>query len=80
MEPVKVPASCPMCEGEIEPGSVAVHGTLVGFLFVGFSLQHCWFKGRDGKEQMVLGSRGRKAGFRCKACGFVGMYGDETLM
>jgi hypothetical protein len=77
MHPVKSPTSCPLCDGEIEVGSVSVHGTLGGFLFVGLSLQHCWFQGRDTKEEIVLGSRARKAGFRCKACGFVGMFGDE---
>ena len=67
-----------MCDGETEPGSVSVHGTLLGFLFYGLSLQHCWFKGRDDKEQVVLGSRGSRLGFRCKACGFVGMFGTES--
>jgi hypothetical protein len=78
MKPTKPPTSCPLCDGEIELGSVSVHGTLVGFLFVGFSLQHCWFKARNAKEKIVLNSRGRKSGFRCKACGFVGMYGKES--
>ena len=78
MPPSNPPTSCPLCEGELERGSVSVHGTLVGFLFVGFSVQHCFFKPRDGKEQVVLTSRNRRRGFRCKACGFVGMFGEES--
>ena len=80
MQPGNPPTSCPLCEGEIESGSVSVHGTFAAFLFVGFSFQHCWFTGPDGKEQVVLGSRGRRRGFRCKACGFVGMFGEESAL
>jgi hypothetical protein len=69
-----------MCEGEIELGSVSVHGTIWGFVFVGMSYQHCWFEGIGTKEQVVLGSRLRRSGMRCKACGFVGMYGDARVM
>jgi hypothetical protein len=76
----QLPASCPMCDGEIERGTVSVHGTLAGFLFVGMSYQNCYFKGEDSKEQVVLGSRYRKSGFRCKACGFVGMFGEQSAM
>ena len=65
---------CPVCDGEIEHGSVSVHGTRLGFFFVGFSYQHCWFKGRSAKEQIVIHSDRRTRGFRCLKCGFVGVY------
>jgi hypothetical protein len=59
---------------------VSVHGTFWGFAVIGMSYQNCWFEGRDSKERVVLGSRGRRAGFRCKACDFVGMFGAESPM
>lgn len=69
------PKACPICQGEIERGSLSVHGTLLGFLFAGWSYQHCWFKGRGkNEEQVVLRSGERTSGFRCVACGFVGIY------
>jgi len=78
MNPTPQPKSCPLCGGETERGSVSVHGTILGFLFYGLSLQHCWFEGPVGKQEIVLGSRTRRPGFRCRACGFVGMFGNES--
>ena len=75
-----VPASCPMCAGELEPGSVSVHGTTVGFLFFGMSYQNCYFQGVGTEEETVLGSRLRRSGFRCRSCDFVGMFGKETSL
>jgi hypothetical protein len=74
------PATCPMCDGEIERGTVSVHGTVGGFLLVGMSYQHCFFKGDESEERVVLGSRYRKSAFRCKGCGFVGMFGEESVI
>ena len=54
-------------------GKVSVHGTLAGFLFVGASYQHCWFKDfeRDKKEQIIVESNGSRKSFRCPECGAV---------
>ena len=74
----EMPKSCPVCNGEIERGSVSVHGTLLGFLFVGMSYQNCWFKGQGKKEQVVVFSGQQTRGFRCATCGFVGIFKAES--
>ena len=71
------PSSCPVCKGAIERGSVSVHGTVGGFLMVGASYQHCWFKSREGREDIVIASGKATPGFRCGGCGFVGIYNME---
>ena len=59
-----------MCGGELELGTTSVHGTLLGFLVVGFSLQQCWFRSAEtGKEQMVVSPLDSLAACRCKGCG-----------
>ena len=71
------PSSCPVCKGAIERGSVSVHGTVGGFLMVGLSYQHFWFKSREGREDIVIASGQATPGFRCGGCGFVGIYNME---
>ena len=52
---------CPECSSEMEKGMAYIRGTALGFLFVGFSLQHCWFKSQDsGRERIVVHN---KSGF-----------------
>lgn len=62
---------CPLCQSEIEQGVVSVHGTFLGYLLVGMSYQHCWFKGDESNEEVVLRSKERRPGFEWRACGFV---------
>jgi hypothetical protein len=69
------PRACPMCRAELEPGTVSIHGTMLGWLSVGWSYQHLWFY-QDGKEEAVLKSGHTRKGYRCRGCGFVGVAGD----
>lgn len=69
---------CPLCQSELEQGFVSVHGTLLGYLLVGMSYQHCWFKGDESGDEVVLKSRERRQAFKCQACGFVGIYAKEA--
>ncbi len=64
---------CPACNSEMETGTVSVHGTFWGFLLVGWSYQHVWFKGAGDKEEIVVRSGRAKIGYRCPACGFTGV-------
>ena len=76
-KPVPEPAKafltqCPLCGSDLEPGQVKVHGTLLGFLFVGFSYAHCWFAPNgEGKERIVVPSGGSRLSCCCPHCGFV---------
>ncbi len=69
---------CPYCGGEMVPGTALVRGTLLGFLVVGLSHQHLWFRQLDGGgDEKVIHSRGQKAGHRCTECRAVIIQGDE---
>jgi hypothetical protein len=50
-----------------------VRGTIWGFLLVGLSHQHLWFRSRQNKE-IVVGSGEERAGDRCLQCGAVTVY------
>ena len=55
----------PECSSEMEEGEAYIRSTVLGFLFFGFSAQHCWFKpSGSGKEQVIvhnkIGYRSRK--------------------
>ena len=61
---------CPKCSSEMEEGKVYIRSTALGFLFFGFSAQHCWFKPSGaGKEQIIVHN---KSGFRSRKI-------DETV-
>lgn len=62
---------CPYCNGILESGEAKIHGTLTGFLFVGFSYQNLYFKPESGEEIEVLGSRESTPAMRCEECGVV---------
>ena len=48
---------CPVCSSEMEKGKAYLRGTTLGFLFVGFSHQHCWFKSEaTGKKDIIVRS------------------------
>lgn len=70
---------CPLCSTALELGQAKVHGTLLGFLLVGLSYQHCWFaSSRDGKERIVVPSGGSRPSCRCPPCGFVAIKADDA--
>ena len=69
---------CPYCGGEMVPGTALVKGTLLGFLVVGLSHQHLWFRQLDGGgDEKILRSTGKKAGHQCTQCGAVIIQGDR---
>jgi hypothetical protein len=51
-------------------GTATIRGTLLGFMFYGFSHQHLWFKPADGSraEGKVLGSGQSTRAFHCERC------------
>ncbi len=62
---------CPYCNGTLKSGEATIHGTVTGFLFVGFSHQNLYFKPESGEEIEVLGSRESTPAMRCEECGVV---------
>ena len=62
---------CPYCNETLKSGEASIHGTMTGFLFVGFSYQNLYFQPESGKEIEVLGSRESTPAMRCEACGVV---------
>lgn len=69
---------CPYCDGEMVEGTAAVRGTLLGFLAVGFSYQHLWFRRLDGGgDEIVIRSAHEKPGHQCTQCGAVFIQGDR---
>ena len=46
---------CPYCEGEMAEGTAFIKGTLWGFLVIGLSIQHLWFRRADdrGPEKII---------------------------
>jgi hypothetical protein len=47
--------NCPLCSREMDKGEAYVRGTALGFLFVGLSHQHCWFKSEaTGKKDIIV--------------------------
>ncbi len=57
----------------MEPGTNYVRGTFWGFLLVGFSHQHLWFRTGNHKE-VIVASGEERAGHRCPQCGAVTVY------
>ncbi len=74
-------SKCPLCQGEMEAGSVTLRDTystqwwlwlLLGF--PGMSFQDCSFQPAiEGPEQVVVKSRSFRKACRCTSCGFVGI-------
>ncbi len=72
-------------------GNLAVRGTGWGFLFFGWSYQHCWFVSEDGKREVVVSNGlGRWANHpscgpfrdahRCPACYTVIAPGEDVMI
>jgi hypothetical protein len=71
---------CPYCDGEMVPGTASVKGTLLGFLTIGLSYQHLWFRkldGGPGEDEKIIHSTGKRAGHQCRQCGAVIIQGDS---
>ena len=62
---------CPQCAEPVHAGHVVIHGTFWGFIWVGWSLQHLWFRPRDGKEHRLIYSGDSRRAWQCPACGMV---------
>jgi hypothetical protein len=65
--------NCPACGTEMRRGQVSVHGTALGFLFIGLSHQHCWFEEfeRNTKEKVIVPSNGSRPACSCPKCSAV---------
>jgi hypothetical protein len=69
---------CPYCDGEMMPGTASVKGTLLGFIVIGLSYQHLWFRRLNGGgEEVIIRSRGDRPGHQCSQCGAVIIQGDR---
>ncbi len=54
-------------------GTACVRGTVFGFLLVGLSHQHLWFRSGEAKN-LVVESGEEHAAHRCAQCGAVTIY------
>jgi hypothetical protein len=69
---------CPACAADLQPGRVSVHRSFFGKPAVGVSFDHLWFEPADGSAAtMVVRGSSPKDGWRCSACGFVGVKGKS---
>ena len=59
---------CPNCNVEMIQGVAEVHGTALGFLAFGMSLQHLWFKTPNKKNIKIIESGGFRSAWRCETC------------
>ncbi|WP_068475845.1 hypothetical protein [Saccharicrinis aurantiacus] len=59
---------CPNCNGIIVHGTARIHGTMFGFLFVGFSYQNLYFQPNNEREYKVLGPNMPVQAMICKNC------------
>ncbi len=56
---------CPACSSEMDQGKAYIRGTALGFLFVGLSHQHCWFKSHATGRKNIIARSGN--GFLTRA-------------
>ena len=59
---------CPTCATMMDKGEVSIHGTPLGFLFVGISYQKLWFLCRGSKQKVLIGAWGKARAFHCPNC------------
>lgn len=62
----------------MEKGEAEVHGTLGGFLLVGFSLQSLWFESVNTKKK-ILPSNSSADAYHCESCDITVIDGDTHL-
>lgn len=56
---------CPVCSSEMDYGKAYIRGTALGFLVVGLSHQHCWFKSHATGRKKIIARSG--SGFLTRA-------------
>lgn len=65
-------AKCPYCGELMVEGEAFVRGTILGFLFYGFSRQHLWFRpDHESAKTVIIESGTSRAGHQCPSCGAV---------
>jgi hypothetical protein len=74
----RAPIVCPFCGATMQVGVASIHGTLLGFLVIGFSHQSLWFR-PDGarKEVEALVPRVDCPAQSCGRCGAVLLGGPR---
>ncbi len=81
--------NCPYCDCGMESGHVEVHGTDLGFLVVGLSYSHLWFKTDSGAEEIAVPHKSRFArrhapctsqpqAYSCGSCGSLVIKGQKA--
>ncbi len=63
----------------MEDGVVSIHGTALGFIFVGLSYQNLYFEPEYGKEQKVLGCNEEAQALKCIKCNTVTIKREEEF-
>jgi hypothetical protein len=67
---------CPHCDVDLVPGTAFIKGTFLGFLAIGLSHQHLWFRRDDDlRRQKIIYSGDEKPGHQCIVCGAVVIAG-----
>ena len=76
---------CPDCSADMIEGEAAVRGTLIGFLAVGFSLQHLFLKphgdtsGNNASRKKILPSGNVTMARHCDSCGLTILKKAQTV-
>lgn len=68
---------CPKCSSEMIQGKYKLKGTLLGFLFFGFSQKELYFLSDDYEDKLTLGLSNIKKGFYCSDCDTQVILKDE---
>ena len=66
---------CPKCNEEMDQGIAKVEGTALGFLVVGFSHQHLFYKGK--KKERIVHSGDETLAYRCASCDLTILEGQS---
>ncbi len=83
--------NCPYCNTLMVDGNLALRGTGWGFLFFGWSYQHCWFIPEDGESEVVVsnklgprashpGCSSNRVAHRCPACFTLIAPGEDVMI
>ena len=60
---------CPNCGVEMDPGEAQIKGSMLGFLVVGLSYQHLYFKAAEGSmREKIISSGGKRLAHYCRQC------------
>lgn len=69
---------CPTCGSTMAEGEVSIHGTPLGFLFVGISYQKLWFLQRGFRKEALIPAWGKAGAFHCRDCGATFLPGKPS--